>query len=77
MEDEFDDRTPADDVDPSSPGEDEEEVASRIRAERLRQEIERLREGKEPSSPEPESPRDFVERRGRELDDEEGSEPES
>jgi hypothetical protein len=77
MEDEFDNRPPADDVDPSSPGEDEEEVAARERAERLRQEIERLREGEEPSSPEPESPRDFVERRRRELDDEEGSEPDA
>ena len=77
MEDEFDDRTPADDVDPLSPGEDEEEVAARERAERLREEMERLRTGEESSSPEPESPRDFVERRGRELDSEEGSEPES
>jgi hypothetical protein len=69
MEDEFNDRAPGVGEEPTPPGEDEDEHASRERAERLRREIEQVREGSEPASG-PESPRDFVERRRRELEGE-------
>ncbi len=55
----------------SAPGEPDEEEARRARARRLREDIEWLKSGGRPAIEEPrrpETPRDFVERRMRELD---------
>jgi hypothetical protein len=77
MEDKFDDRAPGEDEEPSSTDEGEDETASRLRAERLRREIERHREGEQLPAPETESPRDFVERRRREIEGDETAETDS
>lgn len=48
----------------------EDQEAAKLRAERLREEIERLKRGDADSADRPRSPRDFVEERMRELDEE-------
>ena len=77
MEDKFDDRAPGQDEEPSSSDEGEDETRSRLRAERLRREIERLREGEQLPARETESARDFVDRRTREIEGDETAETDS
>jgi hypothetical protein len=59
---------------------DEDEEARKARAARLRAEIERLKAGQQPAEPPdqpsaPESPRAYVERRMREIDEDQQEEP--